>query len=66
MTAIPAGTRVKTEDGKYFNTLDYAEIAAGDLYADVVVQAEEAGAAAPACWPGPSKSWWTPSPTSQA
>ena len=44
MTAIPAGTRVKTEDGKYFNTLDYAEIAAGDLYADVVVQAEEAGA----------------------
>lgn len=44
VTAIPAGTRVKTEDGKYFNTLDYAEIAAGDLYADVVVQAEEAGA----------------------
>ena len=27
VTAIPAGTRVKTEDGKYFNTLDYAEIA---------------------------------------
>ena len=44
VTAIPAGTRVKTEDGTYFNTLDYAEIAAGDLYADVVVQAEEAGA----------------------
>lgn len=44
VTAIPAGTRVKTEGGKYFNTLDYAEIAAGELYADVVVQAEEAGA----------------------
>lgn len=44
VVAVPAGTRVKTEDGKYFNTLDYAEIAAGDLYADVVVQAEEAGA----------------------
>lgn len=44
VTAIPAGTRVKTEDGKYFNTLNYAEIAAGDTYADVVIQAEEAGA----------------------
>lgn len=41
---IPAGTRVKTEDGKYFNTLEYAEVAPGAEYADVVVQAEEAGA----------------------
>lgn len=44
VVAIPAGTRVKTEDGKYFNTLQYAEIKAGEAYADVVVQAEEAGA----------------------
>ena len=43
-TAIPAGTRVKTRDGKYFNTLDYAEIAPGELTQDVIVQAEEAGA----------------------
>ena len=41
--AIPAGTRVKTSGGKYFNTIDYAEIAAGDITADVIVQAEEAG-----------------------
>lgn len=44
-TAIPAGTRVKTQDGRYFNTVDYAEIPAGELTADVKVQAEEAGAA---------------------
>lgn len=43
-TAIPAGTRVKTRGGKYFNTVDYAEIAAGALFVDVTVQAEEAGA----------------------
>ena len=43
-TAIPAGTRVKTQDGKYFNTVDYAEVAAGELTVDVDVQAEEAGA----------------------
>ena len=43
-TAIPTGTRVKTEDGKYFNTVEYGEIAAGETYTDVVVQAEEAGA----------------------
>ena len=43
-TAIPAGTRVKTEDGKYFNTVAYGEVAAGETYTDVVVQAEEAGA----------------------
>ena len=30
-TAIPAGTRVKTQDGKYFNTVDYAEVTAGEL-----------------------------------
>lgn len=44
VVAVPAGTRVKTEDGKYFNTLDYAEIQAGETYADIVVQAQEAGA----------------------
>lgn len=44
VVAIPVGTRVKTEDGKYFNTLQYAEIGAGETYADVMVQAEEAGA----------------------
>lgn len=43
VVAIPLGTRVKTEDGKYFNTVDYAEVAAGAEYADVLVQAEEAG-----------------------
>lgn len=42
-TPIPAGTRVKTEDGKYFNTTEYAEIAAGETYGNVLVQAEEAG-----------------------
>ena len=41
---IPAGTRIKTEGGLYFNTLDYAEIKAGELTADVMAQAEEAGA----------------------
>ena len=30
-TAIPTGTRVKSEDGKYFNTVDYAEVTAGEL-----------------------------------
>lgn len=43
-TAIPAGTRVKTMDGKYFNTVDYAEIAAGEPSVDVDAQAEQAGA----------------------
>lgn len=43
-TAIPAGTRVKTQGGKYFNTLDYAEVPAGDITVDVNIQAEEAGA----------------------
>ena len=45
VVAIPAGTRVRTQNGQYFNTLDYAEIAVGDTYIDVIVQAEEAGAA---------------------
>lgn len=40
---IPAGTRVRTEGGIYFNTTDYAEIKAGELTADVLAQAEEAG-----------------------
>lgn len=43
---IPAGTRVKTATDIYFNTLDYAEIEAGELYADVLCQAEIAGASA--------------------
>lgn len=41
---IPAGTRVRTENGLYFNTLDYAEIKAGELTADVLAQAEQTGA----------------------
>lgn len=44
-TGIPAGTRVRTENSLYFNTLDYAEIKAGETTADVMAQAEEAGAA---------------------
>jgi len=44
VVAIPAGTRVKTKSGKYFNTLDYAEIKPGDDHVDVMIQAEEAGA----------------------
>lgn len=43
IVAIPAGTRVKTQNGQYFNTLDYAEIAPGETYIDITVQAEEAG-----------------------
>lgn len=42
-TPIPAGTRVKTVNGRYFNTLDYAEIPAGSICVDVIIQAEEAG-----------------------
>lgn len=42
--AVPAGTRVKTQGGRYFNTLDYAEIPPGATYVDTIVQAEEAGA----------------------
>lgn len=43
VVAIPAGTRVKTENGKYFNTLEYAEIVQGETYIETMVQAEEAG-----------------------
>lgn len=42
---IPAGTRVRTENSLYFNTLDYAEVKAGELTAEVLAQAQEAGAA---------------------
>lgn len=42
-TAIPAGTRVKTQGGKYFHTTRYGQIEAGELYEDIIVQAEEAG-----------------------
>ena len=45
--AVPAGTRVKTQGGRYFNTLDYAEIPPGATYVDTIVQAEEAGAITP-------------------
>jgi phage-related baseplate assembly protein len=45
IVSIPAGTRVKTQGGKYFNTLEYVEIKPGDNYADIIVQAEEAGEA---------------------
>lgn len=41
--AIPAGTRVKTQDGKYFVTLEYAEIKAGETYTETVAEAEVAG-----------------------
>lgn len=50
--SIPAGTRVKTQSGKYFNTLDYAEIPAGSLYVDVEVQAEIAGTESNGIQPG--------------
>lgn len=43
VVAIPAGTRVKTQNGQYFNTVDYAQVEAGETYVDVTVQAEEAG-----------------------
>lgn len=43
VTAIPAGTRVKTADGFYFSTCEYAEIAAGERSADITVCAETAG-----------------------
>lgn len=43
--AIPAGTRVKTQGGRYFNTLSYTEIPPGSLYVETMIQAEEGGAA---------------------
>lgn len=50
--SIPAGTRVKTQSGKYFNTLDYAEIPSGSRYVDVEVQAEMAGTESNGIQPG--------------
>lgn len=44
-TGIPAGTRVSTEDNIYFEVKSYSEIPAGSLYADVKVQAIDAGEA---------------------
>lgn len=43
VTAVPAGTRVKTQSGKYFHTLDYVEIPAEGNFVDAAAQAEEAG-----------------------
>ena len=45
VTGVPAGTRIRTENSLYFNTVDYAEIPAGETTVDVIAQAEEAGAA---------------------
>ena len=42
---IPAQTRVRTQDGIYFATMDYAEITPGSQYVDVEAEAEEEGAA---------------------
>lgn len=42
-TAIPAGARVSTEDNIYFEVASYSEIPVGSLYADVKVQAIDAG-----------------------
>ncbi len=43
VVAVPAGTRVKTQSGRYFNTVTYAQIPPGETCVEVVVQAEEAG-----------------------
>lgn len=40
---IPEGTRVTAGDGVYFATDDYAEVAAGESYADVACTCETAG-----------------------
>lgn len=40
---IPEGTRVTAGDGVYFATDDYAEVAAGENYADVTCTCETAG-----------------------
>ena len=42
---IPAQTRVRTQDGIYFATMDYAEITPGSQYVDVEAEAAEEGAA---------------------
>ena len=62
-TAIPAGTRVKTQDGKYFNTVEYGEIAAGETWTCRRRRPEQRAAASP---PERSTRWWTPSPTLRA
>ena len=61
--AVPAGTRVKTQGGRYFNTLDYAEIPPGATYVDTIVQAGRPERRAAAYWPGKSTSLLTPSRT---
>ena len=43
---IPAQTRVRTQDGIYFATTEYAEITPGSQYADVEAEAAEAAAKA--------------------
>ncbi|MBQ8143547.1 MAG: baseplate J/gp47 family protein [Butyricicoccus sp.] len=43
-TAIPAGTRVATDNMVYFATMEYCEIPAGELELDVIAVALEAGA----------------------
>jgi len=50
--AIPAGTRLRTENGIYFNTVRYAEVPAGQLTADVLAQAEKAGTQSSGLLPG--------------
>lgn len=50
---VPEGTRVTTRDGKViFATLGYAEIAAGDLFADCLTGCLEPGAAGSGLLPG--------------
>lgn len=43
VTAIPVGTRV-TDGALYFESTEYAEIPAGDMYTDVVMTCQTAGA----------------------
>lgn len=42
-TSIPEGTQVRTGDKRYFQTVKYAEIPAGQLTVDVEAVADEAG-----------------------
>lgn len=42
---IPAGTRVTSGDGIYFGTAEYAEIAPGEVYADIPCVCQTAGSA---------------------
>lgn len=42
---IPAQTRVRTQDGIYFATMEYAEITPGSQHVDVEAEAAEEGAA---------------------